>query len=64
MNLYGTGRMPAQIDGKQKKYGHFLRKMPETVDKDKTWDCTRKSDLKVETESPYFCSSRTGTENK
>ena len=47
-----------------KMYDQFLREMPETVDKDKTWEWTRKSDLKVETEVPYFCSSRTGTENK
>ena len=30
-------------------YGQFLREMLETVDKDKTWEWTRKSDLKVET---------------
>ena len=28
--------------------------MPETVDKDKTWEWTRKSDLKVETEALIF----------
>jgi len=35
-------------------YGQFLREMPETVDKDKTWDWTKKSDLKVETEALIF----------
>ena len=35
-------------------YGQFLREMPETVDKDKTWERTRKSDLKVETEALIF----------
>ena len=35
-------------------YGQFLREMPETVDKDKTWAWTRKSDLKVETEALIF----------
>ena len=55
MNLKGTGRMPAQIYGKKKKrYGQFLQEMPETVDKDKTWDWARKSDLKVETEALIF----------
>ena len=50
---------------KEKKlYGQFLQEMPETVDKDKTWEWTRKSDLKVETEALIFYSSRTGTENK
>ena len=38
--------------------------MPETVDKDKTWEWTRKSDLKVETEALIFAALRTGTENK
>ena len=39
--------------------------MPETVDKDKTWEWTRKSDLTVETEALIFAAqSRTGTENK
>ena len=32
-------------------YGQFLWEMPGTVDKDKTWEWTRKSDLKVETEA-------------
>ena len=35
----------------KKMYGQFLREMPETVDKDKTWEWSRKSDLKVETEA-------------
>ena len=38
----------------KKMYGQFLREMPETVDKDKTWEWTRKSDLKVETEALIF----------
>ena len=38
MNLKGRGRMPAEIDGKKKMYGQFLREMPETVDKGKTWE--------------------------
>ena len=44
MNVKGTGRMPAEIDGKikKKKYGQFLREMPDTGDKDKTWEWTRK----------------------
>ena len=45
-------------------YGQFLREMPGLVDKDKTWEWTSKSDLKVETEALIFFSSRTGTENK
>ena len=35
-------------------YGQFLREMPETVDKDKTWEWTRKIDLEVETEALIF----------
>ena len=35
-------------------YGQFLREKLETVDKNKTWEWTRKSDLKVETEAPIF----------
>ena len=38
----------------KKMYGQFLREMPDTVDKDKTWEWTRKSDLKVETEGLIF----------
>ena len=38
----------------KKMYGQFLREMPETVDEDKTWEWTRKSDLKVETEALIF----------
>ena len=40
-------------------YGPFLQEMPDTVEKDKIWEWTRKIDLKVD-----FCSSRTGTENE
>ena len=39
---------------KEKMYGQFLREMPEIVDKDKTWEWTSKSDLKVETEDLFF----------
>ena len=35
-------------------YGQFFREMPETFDKDKTWEWSRKSDLKVETEALIF----------
>ena len=35
----------------KKMHGQFLREMPEIVDKVKTWECTRKGDLKVETEA-------------
>ena len=35
-------------------YGQFLGEMPEIVDKDKTWEWTSKSDLKVETEALIF----------
>ena len=38
----------------KKMYGQFLREMTDTVDKDKTWERTRKSDLKVETEGLIF----------
>ena len=38
----------------KKMYGQFLREMPETVDKDKTWEWIRKSHLKVETEALIF----------
>ena len=36
---------------KKNMYSQFLREMPETVDTDKTWEWTRRSDLKVETEA-------------
>ena len=35
-------------------YGQFVREIPETVDKDKTWERTKKSDLKFETEALIF----------
>ena len=35
-------------------YGQFMREMPEIVDKDKTWEWTRKSDLKDETGALIF----------
>ena len=35
-------------------HGQFLRNMPETVDKDKMWEWTRKSDLKIGTEALMF----------
>ena len=35
-------------------YGQFLREMPGTVDKDNTWEWTRKIDLEVETEALIF----------
>ena len=65
-NEFKRGRQNASIKRwKEKKmHGQFLREMPETVDKDKTWEWTRKSDLKVETEALMISSSRTGTENK
>lgn len=45
--------------------GQFLREMPETVDKVKTWDWSRKGALKVETEALIFATQEvTGTENK
>ena len=40
----------------KKMYGQFLREMAEIVDKDKTWEWTRKRDLKVETEALTFSS--------
>ena len=39
---------------REKMHGQFTRKMPETVDKDKTWECNRKGDLKVETAKLIF----------
>ena len=38
----------------KKMYGQFLREMPETVDKDKTWQWTRKTDMEVETKARIF----------
>ena len=35
-------------------HGQFTGKMPETVDKDKTWEWTRKGDLKVKTGTLIF----------
>ena len=35
-------------------HGQFTRRMPETVDKDKTWEWTRKRDLNFETEALIF----------
>ena len=35
-------------------YGQFVREMPEQVDKERTWEWMRKSDLKVETEALIF----------
>ena len=39
---------------REKMHGQFTRKMPETVDKDKTWEWTRKGDLKVKTGTLIF----------
>ena len=38
----------------KKMHGQFLRDMPETVDKNKIWEWTRKSDLKIGTEALIF----------
>ena len=38
----------------KKMHDQFLREMPKTGDKVKTWEWTRKSDLKVETEALIF----------
>ena len=35
-------------------YGKFVREMPEQIDKERTWEWMRKSDLKVETEALIF----------
>ena len=35
-------------------YGQYVREMPESVDKDRTWEWMRKSDLKVETKALIF----------
>ena len=35
----------------KKMHGQFLQEMPDTVDKVKTWEWTKKGDLKVETEA-------------
>ena len=54
-NEFKRDRQNASLNRwKEKNYGQFLREMPETVDKDKTWEWTRKSDLKVETEALIF----------
>ena len=38
----------------KKMLGHFVREMPEKVDKDKTWQWLFKSDLKIGTEALLF----------
>ena len=48
-NAFKRGRQNASL-----LYSQFLREMPETVDKDKTWERTRKTDLKVETSALIF----------
>ena len=55
-NEFKRERQNASLNSwKEKKmYGQFLREMPETVDKDKTWEWTRKIDLEVETEALIF----------
>ena len=53
MNLKGTG-MPAYIDGKKNNVRSIPAGNAETVDKDMTWEWTRKSDWKVETEALIF----------
>ena len=42
----------------KKMHGQFLRDMPETVDKDKMWEWTRKSDLKIGTEALIFAAQK------
>ena len=54
-NEFKRDRQNASLNRwKEKNYGQFLREMPETVDKDKTWERTWKSVLKVETEALIF----------
>ena len=38
----------------KRMYGQFVREMPENVDRERTWEWMRKSDLKVETEALIF----------
>ena len=42
---------------REKRHGQFLQEMPETVDKDMTWEWTKKGDLKVETEALIFAAT-------
>ena len=38
----------------EKMYGQFVREMPEQVDRERTWEWMKKSDLKVENEALIF----------
>ena len=55
-NEFKQDRQNATLNrwAEKKMHGQFLREMPETVDKVKTWEWTRNGDLKVETEPPIF----------
>ena len=56
MNKFKQDRQNATLNrrAEKKMHGQFLREMPETVDKFKTWEWTRNGDLKVETEALIF----------
>ena len=55
-NEFKQDRQNATLNrwAEKKMHGQFLREMPETVDKVKTWEWTRNGDLKVETEALIF----------
>ena len=55
MNSKRTNTMPPLVDGQRKNAWSIYTENAETVDKDKTWEWTRKGER---------CSARTGTENK
>ena len=47
-NEFKRDRQNASLNRwKEKMYGQLLREMPETVNKDRTWEWTRKSELKL-----------------
>ena len=44
-------------------HGHFVREMPEEIDKDLSWKWLVQSDLKVQTEATMCC-TRTSIKDK
>ena len=55
-NEFKQDRQNATLNrwAEKKMHGQFLREMPETVDKVKTWEWTRNGDLKVEIEHLFL----------
>ena len=60
MNSNRKEKMTLESMDREKMHGQFTREMPETVDKDNTWEWTRKGDLNVESGALIFAAHKKG----